>query len=89
MGFGSSRSTCPTNSKRYGSDEIGVVYDVTNGHVINEDITDARRRCRSEFPPILAEIGYPELPVLEIISHQADQDILLSAEKLAMGYVWA
>lgn len=30
----------------YGSDRIGVVYDVANGHFINEDIGDALRKCR-------------------------------------------
>lgn len=100
---------------RYGNDDIGIVYDIANGHFINEDIGDALHRCRKrlkllhlsdtgqqhyrhdpvglgtvpfcEFPPVLAEIGYCELPVLEIISHQPDQDILSSADKLAaMGY---
>jgi sugar phosphate isomerase/epimerase len=96
-------------------DDIGIVYDIANGHFINEDIADALRRCHQrlkllhlsdtgqqhyrhdaiglgtvpfwEFPPVLAEIGYCERPVLEIISHQADEDILSSADKLAaMGY---
>lgn len=30
----------------YGSDRIGVVYDVANGHFINEDIGAALRKCR-------------------------------------------
>jgi L-ribulose-5-phosphate 3-epimerase len=100
---------------RYGNGDIGIVYDIANGHFINEDIGDALRGCRKrlkllhlsdtgrqhyrhdpvglgtvqfcDVPPVLAEIGYRELPVLEIISHQADQDILSSADKLAaMGY---
>jgi L-ribulose-5-phosphate 3-epimerase len=100
---------------RYSNDDIGIVYDIANGHFINEDIANALRRCRKrlkllhlsdtgqqhyrhdaiglgtvpfwEFPPVLAEIGYCERPVLEIISHQADEDILSSADKLAaMGY---
>ena len=30
---------------RYGNDEIGVVYDVANGHFIKEDLSVALRRC--------------------------------------------
>lgn len=39
-------------------------------------------------PAILDEIGYNELPVLEIIAHNADQGVLSSMDKLAaMGWV--
>ncbi len=103
---------------RYGNDDIGIVYDVANGHFIKENLGDALRRCRkrlklvhlsdtgrtvyrhdpvgagdvpfSEVPPVLAEIGYSRLPMLEIISQDSDADtgILSSTEKLAaMGYV--
>jgi sugar phosphate isomerase/epimerase len=34
---------------RYGADEIGVVYDVANGHFIGEDIGDALRACGSRL----------------------------------------
>lgn len=34
---------------RYGSDRIGIVYDVANGHFINEDIGAALRKCRSRL----------------------------------------
>jgi L-ribulose-5-phosphate 3-epimerase len=100
---------------RYGSDGIGIVYDVANGHFIGEDLGEALRRCRGRLklvhlsdtnqsvyrhdpvgagtvpfaavPPVLAEVGYPRLPVLEIISPNADRDILDSADKLSdMGY---
>ena len=38
-------------------------------------------------PPILNEIGYDELPVLEIISHNADEGVLSSIERLSkMGW---
>jgi hypothetical protein len=38
-------------------------------------------------PPVLAEIGYSELPVLEVISRNADADTMDSAKKLAdLGY---
>jgi sugar phosphate isomerase/epimerase len=31
---------------RYGNDRIGIVYDVANGHFINEDVGAALRKCR-------------------------------------------
>jgi sugar phosphate isomerase/epimerase len=34
---------------RYGRDDIGVVYDVANGHFIKEDLADAIRRCRKRL----------------------------------------
>jgi L-ribulose-5-phosphate 3-epimerase len=103
---------------RYGNDDIGIVYDIANGHFIEENLGDALRRCRKrlklvhlsdtsrevyrhdpvgagdvpfrEVPPVLAEIGYSRLPMLEIISQEADEGILSSTERLvAMGYVRA
>jgi sugar phosphate isomerase/epimerase len=100
---------------RYGNDDIGIVYDVANGHFIKEDLGDALRRCRNrlklvhlsdtgrqvyrhdpvgagnvpfrEVPPVLEEIGYKRLPMLEIIASDAEQGILASADRLAaMGY---
>jgi len=35
--------------ERYGSDEIGVVYDVANGHFIHETVAEALRRCRTRL----------------------------------------
>ena len=95
----------------YGSDHIGIVYDVANGHFINEDVCAALRTCRrrlrivhlsdtnqkiyrhdpvglgtvdfSGIPAVLAEIGFAERPILEIISADADRDIDDSATKLA------
>jgi L-ribulose-5-phosphate 3-epimerase len=41
----------------------------------------------ANIPPVLAEVGYKEMPVLEIISHDPDADTLDSAQKLAAaGY---
>lgn len=103
---------------RYGNGDIGIVYDVANGHFIKENLGDALRRCGKrlklvhlsdtgrqvyrhdpvgagdvpfrEVPPVLAEIGYSRLPMLEIISQDAEKDILSSADKLAaMGYARA
>ena len=34
---------------RYGNDDIGIVYDVANGHFIKEDLADAMRRCRKRL----------------------------------------
>jgi L-ribulose-5-phosphate 3-epimerase len=36
----------------------------------------------TEIPPVLAEIGYDKRPILEVISHDADRDILASAHRL-------
>jgi L-ribulose-5-phosphate 3-epimerase len=36
----------------------------------------------AEIPPILAEIGHDRRPILEIISHDADRDVLASAQRL-------
>ena len=101
---------------RYGNDDIGIVYDVANGHFIKEDLGAALRRCRkrlklvhlsdtrrqvyrhdpvgagdvpfAQVPPVLKEIGYVRLPMLEIIAQDADKGILGSTDALAaMGYV--
>jgi L-ribulose-5-phosphate 3-epimerase len=100
---------------RYGDDDIGIVYDVANGHFIKEDLAAALRRCAqrlrlvhlsdtgqaiyrhdpigfgdvpfADVPPVLRELRYAGLPMLEIISPNADADILASADQLAaMGY---
>ena len=34
---------------RYGNDDIGIVYDVANGHFIKENLGDALRRCRNRL----------------------------------------
>lgn len=103
---------------RYGNDDIGVVYDVANGHFIKENLGSALRRCRerlklvhvsdtgqqvyrhdpvgagdvpfAQVPPVLKEIGYTRLPMLEIIAPDAESGILASTEALAaMGYARA
>lgn len=99
----------------YGDDDIGIIYDVANGHFIGEDPCDGLRTVASRLglvhfsdtgrkvyrhdaiglgdvpfaavPPVLTEIGYAELPVLEVISRDADADTLESCERLAaFGY---
>jgi sugar phosphate isomerase/epimerase len=103
---------------RYGSDDIGIVYDVANAHFINEDIRagliccgkrlrlvhlsdTGQRQYRHdavgqgsvpfrEIPAMLREVSYRELPMLEIISRNADRDILDSVELLAaLGFAEA
>jgi sugar phosphate isomerase/epimerase len=100
---------------RYGNDDIGIVYDVANGHFTKENLGDALRCCRkrlklvhlsdtgqqvyrhdpvgagsvpfAEVPPVLEEIGYKRLPMLEIIAPDVEKGILASADTLAaMGY---
>ena len=34
---------------RYGNGDVGVVYDVANGHFIKEDLGEALRRCRKRL----------------------------------------
>jgi sugar phosphate isomerase/epimerase len=99
----------------YGNADIGVIYDVANGHFIGEDPCEGLRRVSKRLglvhfsdtgrkvyrhdtvglgdvpfaavPPVLKEIGYTELPVLEVISRNADADTLDSATRLAaLGY---
>ena len=99
----------------YGNDRIGIVYDVANGHFINEDIGAALRKCRSRLkvvhlsdtnqkvyrhdsiglgtvdfapiPAVLAEIGFKDKPIFEIISSNADRDIAAS-EAYLLGAGW-
>ena len=95
----------------YGNDEVGIIYDVANGHFIGENPCEGLRTVKerlglvhfsdttrslyrhdavglgdvpfADIPPVLDEIGYSELPVLEIISRTPDADTLESARKLA------
>jgi sugar phosphate isomerase/epimerase len=99
----------------YGRTDIGIVYDVANGHFIKEDITYGLRRCAKQLqlvhisdtgpslyrhdavglgtlpfavvPPVIEEIGHARLPMLEIISADADRGIEESVRRLIeMGY---
>ena len=95
---------------QFGSDDIGVVYDVANGYFIKEDIAQGIRIAKPRLalvhlsdtnqqvyrhdavglgtvpfdvvPPVLAEIGHGNLPVLEIIAANADTQIEDSARRL-------
>jgi sugar phosphate isomerase/epimerase len=99
----------------YGNPDIGVIYDVANGHFIGKDpreelrllkgrvelihFSDTNRSVYKHDPigmgdvpfkaivPVLAEIGYKELPFLEVISRNPDAEIRDSVERLAAaGY---
>jgi len=99
----------------YGNPDIGVIYDVANGHFIGKDpreelrllkgrvelihFSDTNRTVYKHDPvgmgdvpfkaiaPVLAEIGYKELPFLEVISRNPDAEIRDSVERLAdAGY---
>jgi sugar phosphate isomerase/epimerase len=99
----------------YGNDDIGIIYDVANGHFIGEDPREGLRTLQkrlglvhfsdtgrsvyrhdtvglgdvpfADVPPVLEEIGYSELPVLEVISRNPDADTIDSARRLAaLGY---
>jgi sugar phosphate isomerase/epimerase len=104
-----------TSLDRYGRDDIGIVYDVANGHFIGEDLAAALRRCGDRLrlvhlsdtsrqlyrhdpighgtvpfetiPAMLSAVGHTGRPVLEIISADADRDIVDGAERLvAIGF---
>ncbi len=104
--------------ERYGSDDLGIVYDVANGHFMGEAPVEALRRCAKRLklvhlsdtrrdlyrhdpigagdvpfegiPQVLAELGHARRPVLEIISRDADRDLLMSSDRLAaMGFARA
>jgi L-ribulose-5-phosphate 3-epimerase len=99
----------------YGNPDIGVIYDVANGHFIKKDPREELRLLKGRvelihfsdtnqsvykhdpigmgdvpfkaIAPVLAEIGYRELPFLEVISRNPDADIRDSVERLAAaGY---
>lgn len=101
--------------ERYGSEAIGVVYDVANAHFIGEDIDAGLARCGTRLklvhlsdtgrqayrhdpvgqgsvpfhrlPSSLRVVGYQERPMLEIISHDANRDIMASVDRLIeMGF---
>jgi L-ribulose-5-phosphate 3-epimerase len=99
----------------YGNPDIGVIYDVANGHFIKKDPREELRLLKGRvelihfsdtnqsvykhdaigmgdvrfkaIAPVLAEIGYRELPFLEVISRNPDAEIRDSVERLAAaGY---
>jgi sugar phosphate isomerase/epimerase len=60
----------------------------TNQRVYRHDPVGLGDVPFAQVPPVLKEIGYARLPMLEIIAQDADQGILASTDLLAdMGYV--
>ena len=55
----------------------------TSRKVYRHDPVGAGTLPFAEVPPALAAVGYRTRPMLEIVSHDADRDILASAERLA------
>jgi L-ribulose-5-phosphate 3-epimerase len=64
-----------------------VHFSDTGQQVYRHDPVGAGNVPFAEVPPVLEEIGYKRLPMLEIIAPDAEKGILASADKLAaMGY---
>jgi L-ribulose-5-phosphate 3-epimerase len=64
-----------------------VHFSDTGQQVYRHDPVGAGSVPFAEVPPVLEEIGYKRLPMLEIIAQDAEEGILASADKLAaMGY---
>jgi len=64
-----------------------VHFSDTGQQIYRHDPVGAGNVPFAEIPPVLQEIGYKRLPMLEIIAPDAEKGILASADKLAaMGY---
>ena len=64
-----------------------VHFSDTGQQVYRHDPVGTGNVPFAEVPPVLEEIGYKRLPMLEIIAPDAEKGILASADKLAaMGY---
>ena len=62
-------------------------FSDTGQQIYRHDPVGAGNVPFAEIPPVLQEIGYKRLPMLEIIAPDAEKGILASADKLAaMGY---
>lgn len=78
----------PAEGLRRVRDRLGLVhFSDTGTKVYKHDPVGAGDVPFADVPPVLAEIGYDEVPVLEIISHDPDAETLDSAKRLAeLGY---
>ncbi len=66
-----------------------VHFSDTNRSVYKHDAVGLGDVPFGTVPPVLAEIGYREMPMFEVISRKPDADIRDSAERLAkLGYTW-
>ena len=73
----------PAQSLRRCRERLKLVHlSDTNRRLYRHDAVGLGTVPFAEIPPILAEIGYRGRPVLEVISHDADHDVLASAQKL-------
>ncbi|WP_375459449.1 sugar phosphate isomerase/epimerase family protein [uncultured Enterovirga sp.] len=78
----------PGEGLRIVRDRLGLVHVSDTGRsVYRHDPVGMGDVPFATVPPVLAEIGYRELTMLEIISHDPDRDTCDSAERLAhLGY---
>jgi L-ribulose-5-phosphate 3-epimerase len=80
----------PCEGLRLVKDRLELVhFSDTTRSVFKHDAIGLGDVPFAKVPPVLAEIGYREMPTLEVISYDPDREILQSAEKLvALGYRW-
>jgi sugar phosphate isomerase/epimerase len=78
----------PRDGLRTVRKRLGLVhFSDTGKSVYRHDAVGLGDVPFADVPPVLAEIGYSELPVLEVISRNPDADTIDSARKLAaLGY---
>jgi sugar phosphate isomerase/epimerase len=80
----------PCEGLRLVRDRLKLVhFSDTNRSVFRHDAVGLGDVPFAAVPAVLAEIGYREMPMLEVISSDPDREILQSAEKLVgLGYRW-
>lgn len=78
----------PADGLRRVRSRLGLVhFSDTGTEVYKHDPVGAGDVPFADIPPVLAEVGYEEMPVLEVVSFNADADTLDSAKRLAeLGY---
>jgi L-ribulose-5-phosphate 3-epimerase len=79
----------PCQGLRTVQTRLGLVhFSDTGKSVYRHDAVGLGDVPFAAVPPVLEEIGYSELPVLEVISRDPDVDTINSAKKLAaLGYM--
>lgn len=80
----------PVEGLRAVKDRLGLVHFSDTGRsVYKHDPIGMGDVPFASVPPVLQEIGYAEMPVLEVISRDPDAETRDSAERLAgLGYAW-
>ena len=78
----------PCEGLRRVRSRLGLVHLSDTGRAVyKHDPVGAGDVPFAAVPPVLAEVGYTEMPVLEVISPNADADLLDSAQRLeALGF---